>query len=152
MNDLPNLVVMSVKVPVSDLTASRRWYADVFGLREEMEWPDDDDVVRGVAFSGLGDVMLALREHPAAAAATRDFGFLNVGVPSEDDLVTCAAHLDQLSIGHTEVISGATGRLIGFHDPDGHQLSFYAKTSGGVRQDAFHRVRGVPNPATPKPT
>ena len=33
MSELPELQVMSVKIPVSDLAASRRWYADVFGLR-----------------------------------------------------------------------------------------------------------------------
>ena len=81
MNRLPALTVMSVKVPVADLAQSRRWYADVFGLREEMEWPDHDGVVRGIAFAPLGGVVLALREHPEAAAATRRFGFLNIGVP-----------------------------------------------------------------------
>ena len=67
---LPALDVLSVKIPVSDLAVSRTWYAKVFGLREEMEWPDDDGVVRGVGFSGLGVVTLALREHAAAAAAS----------------------------------------------------------------------------------
>ena len=89
MNELPELQVMSVKIPVSDLAASRRWYADVFGLTEVMEWPDADGVVRGVALSGLGTVLLALREHPAAAAATHGFGFVNVQVPGEEDLSGC---------------------------------------------------------------
>lgn len=83
MSELPTLELMSVKIPVSDLTVSRPWYAEVFGLHEVMEWPDHDGVVRGVALSGLGDVLLALREHAAAAAATSGFGFLNVKVPAE---------------------------------------------------------------------
>jgi catechol 2,3-dioxygenase-like lactoylglutathione lyase family enzyme len=152
MNDLPDLHVMSVKVPVSDLAASRRWYAEVFGLREEMEWPDSDGVVRGIAFSGLGEVLLALREHPVAAAATRDFGFLNVQVPEEDDLASCSAHLDRLQVRHTAVISGANGRLVGFHDLDGHELSFYAKTSTGVRDDAIRPVRAAGRHPTPTAT
>src|SRR5215213_4130598 len=98
---LPPLEVLSVKVPVSDLVVSRLWYAQVFGLQEDMEWPDGDGVVRGVGFAGLGQVTLALREHPAAAAATARFGFLNVRVPTEDDLPGCAAHLDALGIEHT---------------------------------------------------
>ncbi len=139
---LPSLDVLSVKIPVSDLTASRGWYARVFGLREEMEWPDGDGVVRGIGFSGLGSVTLALREHPAAAAATEGFGFLNVKVPGEDDLDGCAEHLDALGIRHTPVISAARGRLVGFHDPDGHELSFYAETQQeGVRSDAVRAVR-----------
>src|SRR6478609_8856262 len=114
---LPPLDVLSVKIPVADLSVSRPWYARVFALREEMEWPDGDGVVRGVAFSGLGRVTLALREHAEAAAATDRFGFLNVRVPHEGDLAACAAHLDALAITHTPVISAARGRLIGFHDP-----------------------------------
>ncbi len=139
---LPSLDVLSVKIPVSDLGTSRAWYQRVFGLREEMEWPDGDGIVRGVGFSGLGAVTLALREHPAAAAATDGFGFFNVRVPGEDDLEDCAAHLDGLGIRHTPVISGARGRLVGFHDPDGHELSFYAETHPeGVRSDAVRTVR-----------
>ncbi|CAN5602968.1 VOC family protein [soil metagenome] len=141
MSALPHLQLLSVKIPVADLTASRRWYAEVFGLREALEWPDEDGVVRGIAFEPLESVTLALREHPTAAAATRDFGFVNVRVPAESDLAACAAHLDSLGVWHTEVISGAQGRLVGFHDPDGHELSFYAATTTGVRADAVHAVR-----------
>jgi catechol 2,3-dioxygenase-like lactoylglutathione lyase family enzyme len=145
---LPPLNVLSVKIPVSDLSVSRPWYAQVFGLREEMEWPDADGVVRGVAFAGLGQVTLALREHSEAAAATDGFGFVNVLVPHENDLPACAAHLDALTIAHTPVISGARGRLIGFHDPDGHELSFYAETHPeGVRADAVRGVRPVSSAA-----
>lgn len=141
MSALPQLQVLSVKIPVADLSVSRKWYAEVFGLREAMEWPDEDGVVRGIAFEPLDTVTLALREHPGAAAATRDFGFVNIRVPAEPDLAACAGHLDSLGVWHTEVISGAQGRLIGFHDPDGHELSFYAATTAGVRADAVHAVR-----------
>jgi catechol 2,3-dioxygenase-like lactoylglutathione lyase family enzyme len=141
---LPDLDVLSVKIPVGELAVSRPWYAAVFQLREDMEWPDADGVVRGVGFSGLGQVTLALREHPEAAAATNQFGFLNVRVPAEADLAHCAAHLDALGIPHTPVISAARGRLIGFHDPDGHELSFYAQTHDeGVRPDAVRTVHPV---------
>lgn len=142
MTALPALEVLSIKVPVSDLTASRRWYAEVFGLTEDMEWPDQDGVVRGVSYTGLGAVMVALREHPEAAAATRNFGFFMVRVPDQADLAECAAHLDALLIPHTPVISGARGRLVGFHDPDGHEMSFYAETQiNGVRTDAVRSAR-----------
>lgn len=142
MIEMPVLQILSVKIPVADLTASRRWYADVFGLTEDMEWPDEDGIVRGIAFQPLGTVTLALREHPHAAAATRDFGFVNIRVPAESDLTICAQHLDRLGVGHTDVISGARGRLVGFHDLDGHQLSFYAETTTtDVREDSIHAVR-----------
>ena len=136
MRNLPSLDILSVKIPVSDLPVSRRWYADVFGLVEAIEWPEADGVVRGVAFAGLGNTLLALRQDPARA----DFGFLNIRIPTEDDLAVCSEHLDRLGITHTEVINGATGRLIGFHDPDGHALSFYAEDSMG----AGSGVRTIP--------
>jgi hypothetical protein len=118
-----------------------------------MEWADDDDVVRGVALAGIGQVLLGLREEPAVAAASKQFGFLNVGVPDESDLPRCAAHLESLGIAHTSVITGAQGRLIGFHDPDGRELSSYAVTEqdGVVRSDAMRPVRlasGSPTAAT----
>ncbi len=142
MTNLPHLRVASVKIPVTNLTVSRAWYAKVFDLREVMEWADDDEVVRGVALAGIDDVVLALREEPATATATKGFGFLNIGVPDEMDLAGCAAHLDSLGIRHTVVINGAQGRLVGFHDPDGRELSFYAQTQrAGVRADALRPVR-----------
>lgn len=53
--------IFGVKFPVRDLAASRAWYERVFGLTLEFEFPDDDGVVRGVAYSasGLGDVGVA---------------------------------------------------------------------------------------------
>lgn len=153
MNGLPVLRVLSVKVPVADLAVSRRWYADVFGLAEDLEWPDRDGIVRGIAFAPLAGVVLALREHPEAAAATRRFGFLNIGVLDERDLVECTAHLDRLGIKHTPEISGARGRLVGFHDPDGHELAFYVETEGdGVRDDALRTVRSAGAQSGPEPT
>jgi hypothetical protein len=152
MTKLPNLRVESIKLPVSDLAVSRAWFAQVFDLHETMEWADADGIVRGVAMAGIGQLLLALREDPAAAAATRGFGFLNIGVPDETDLVGCSEHLDALGITHTQVISGAQGRLVGFHDPDGRELSFYAVTDrGGIRGDAMRPVRAVPR-TPPVPT
>lgn len=46
--------IFGVKFPVRDLVASRAWYEKVFGLTLESEFPDDDGVVRGVAYSAPG--------------------------------------------------------------------------------------------------
>lgn len=49
-------------------------------------------------------------------------------------------------------MTGAQGLLIGFHDLDRHELSFYAQTIGdGVRDDARRRVRVV-SPTHPGPS
>lgn len=145
MTSVPQLDVLSVKIPVSDVALSRRWYAEVFDLVEVIEWPEADGVVRGVALTGLGDLLLALRQDPPLALASADFGFLNVKVPTEADLPGCAVHLDRLGIAHTEVIDGATGRLIGFHDPDRHQLSFYAEDPAFAAHSGLRTI-------TPRPS
>ena len=61
--------IFGVKFPVRDLAASRTWYEQVFGLDLAYEFPDDDGVVRGVAYTapGLGDTAVALRERPDVA-------------------------------------------------------------------------------------
>ena len=141
---LPSLDVLSVKIPVSDLAVSRAWYARSSGCARRWSGPTTTGSCAASGFSGLGSVTLALREHPEAAAATDGFGFVNVRVPGENDLDDCAAHLDALGIRHTPVISAARGRLVGFHDPDGHELSFYAEThQTGVRSDAVRSVRAA---------
>jgi catechol 2,3-dioxygenase-like lactoylglutathione lyase family enzyme len=141
MTNLPTLDVLSVKIPVSDIAVSRQWYTDVFGLVVAIEWPEPDGVVRGVALSGIGSLLLALREDPPLAAASVNFGFLNIRIPAEADLPGCAAHLDRLGIAHTDIINGATGRLIGFHDPDGHELSFYAEDPALSARDQLLTIR-----------
>jgi len=42
--------IFAVKLPVRDLAAARAWYERVFDLRPIFEFPDDDGVVRGVAY------------------------------------------------------------------------------------------------------
>jgi len=73
----PALVgIHHVKFPVTDLTRSRAWYERVFGLRLIMEFADEHDgVVRGVAYEipGVPDLMIALRENPAAARGISGF-------------------------------------------------------------------------------
>ncbi len=60
--------IFAVKFPVRDLPAARSWYERVFDLRVIFEFPDDDGVVRGVAYEIPGlDTGLALRERPDVA-------------------------------------------------------------------------------------
>lgn len=80
-------------MPVANLTISRARFAKVFQLIESWSGQTTTGVARGVALAGLGEVLLALREDPLAAAATRGFGFLNIGVPDESDLSGCADHI-----------------------------------------------------------
>jgi hypothetical protein len=46
-------------------------------------------------------------------------------------------------VGHTQVMPVATGVLGGLHDSDGHELSFCARTTAEVRDDARRPFRAA---------
>lgn len=119
--------VHHVKVPVSDLARSREWYADVLSLAVELEFRDDDGVVRGVAFERRGGLTLCLRENPALASAIAGFDPYAVLVPSRRRLDEAAARLDRLGIEHHPVITATLGWLLRVPDPDGIELRFYTQ-------------------------
>ncbi len=125
-----------IKIPVSDLARSTRWYGDVFGLRVTMEFPEADGVVRGLGgdVDGLGPVGLALRENPTAAEGCRGFDPVSFGVDDRAGLAAWASHLDGLGIAHSPVIDASKGWLLVFHDPDGLELHLYSWAEHGIDQ------------------
>lgn len=73
MADVEFTGIHHVKLPVSDLARSREWYERVLGYTIELEFPDDDGVVRGVGgrLTGAG-VPIALRQTHRPRSATLD--------------------------------------------------------------------------------
>ncbi len=65
--------IFGVKLPVRDLAVSRAWYERLFDLRLRAEFPDDDGVVRELAYEipGVPGVDLALRETSGHRRALR---------------------------------------------------------------------------------
>lgn len=126
--------IFAVKLPVSDLQRSRAWYERVFGFEAEMEFPDEDDVVRGVAgrLPGVSDTALALREDPAAARGVAGFNLLNLAVADRAHVEAWAARLDELGVEHSPVIEASIGWIIVLHDPDGIELHLYSRERHGV--------------------
>lgn len=119
--------IFAVKLPVRDLAASRAWYEAVFGLRLEFEFPDDDGVVRGVAYSvpGLGDTGLALRERPDVAGLS-GFDPVVYAVADRAAVDAWAAHLAGLGVPH-RVVEATLGWMLMFHDPDGLEIHLYSR-------------------------
>jgi catechol 2,3-dioxygenase-like lactoylglutathione lyase family enzyme len=117
-----------VKFPVSDLTASRAWYEQVFGFQVMLEFPDEDGVVRGVAGTvpGLGDTGLALRENPEAALAFAGFDPISFGIADRAAAEAWIARLDDLGIDHSPVLEASIGWIVSFHDPDGTEIRLYS--------------------------
>ena len=114
-----------IKVPVTNLARSRAWYERVFELKPTMEFPDDDGVVRGVAYQPLGGFSLALRENPAVARGIAGYDPFAILLQGRADIDAWAARLDSLGVEHSPVIEASIGWMLAFLDPDGLELRLY---------------------------
>lgn len=124
-----------VKLPVTDVGRSRRWYEQVLGLEVEIEFVEEGEL-RGVALRQRdGDLRLALRLEPERARALAGFDPVSLLVDTYDDLKAWVTHLDDLDQAHDGVVQGHQGwALVGLHDPDGVELRLYTRE----RHDGVH--------------
>ena len=143
--------IFAVKLPVADLARSQAWYERVFGFEPELEFPDDDGVVRGVAgrLPGVDGVMLALRESPDHALGVAGFNLVNFSVEDKASVEAWADRLDELGIEHSPVIDATVGWIVVLHDPDGIELHLYSEERHGIEQ-AGRRGYGRPVTASPR--
>lgn len=133
--DAPRLCgVAAVKLPVGSLAVSRAWYDRVFGYAVELEFPDDDGIVRGVAghLVGAPDTWLAMREAPAVAAALSGWNLVNWAVQDRGQVDAWIRRLDTLGVDHSPPIDATVGWMVVLHDPDGHELHLYARAPHGI--------------------
>lgn len=117
-----------VKLPVSDVAASQRWYERVLGLRTVIEF-DEGSELMGVALADPdGSFQIALRRDPERAAALAGFDPIALLVPTRDGVEQWRSHLDQLGQPHGGVLTGHGGGsvLVGLRDPDGIEIRLYA--------------------------
>ncbi|MFI5709310.1 VOC family protein [Kribbella sp. NPDC051620] len=123
--------IFGVKLPVRDLAVSREWYEKVFELTLQFEFPDEEGVVRGVAYeaAGLGNSGLALRERPDIAGLS-GFDPVLFGVKDKAAVDAWQEHLTALGIEH-RLIMATIGWLVVFHDPDGLEIHLYSRESHG---------------------
>lgn len=128
--------VATVKLPVASLETSRAWYDRVFGYDVELEFPDDDDVVRGVGghLAGVPGTFLALREAPEVARALGGWNLVNWAVADRDQVNAWVDRLDELGVAHSPPIDATIGWMLVLHDPDGHELHLYAHQRHGIDQ------------------
>jgi catechol 2,3-dioxygenase-like lactoylglutathione lyase family enzyme len=133
MSDAVLTGVHHVKFAVRDLEKSIEWYERVFGFKAELEFPDEDGVVRGVAGSvpGLGDTGLALRQNPEVAGF-HGFDPVSFGIADEAAAHAWAAHLDELGVEHSGVQNASIGWILVFHDPDGTEIHLYSFAAHGI--------------------
>lgn len=127
-----------VRLTVTDIAASRRFYEDVFGLEVAYALPPEADDATQQALSFLfGGVIYRLPEgqllglRPVGPEGDRfsedrvGLDHLSFGV---DDLDAAVAVLDELGIAHEDVKDLGAARIVELRDPDGIALELYAFT------------------------
>jgi glyoxylase I family protein len=120
-----------VRITVSDIDVSRKFYDDVFGFDVAYEWdPNADEQTKealsflfgGVIYKFAGG-LFGLR--PVAPGQDRfdedraGLDHLSFAVDTYDDLENAAATLDELGIRHEGIKSAGEGlNILEFRDPD----------------------------------
>ncbi|HEU0190772.1 MAG TPA: VOC family protein [Mycobacterium sp.] len=113
--------ISHVRLTVTDIDRSRRFYESVFGWPVAMELPD------GVLYAA-GDSLVGLR--PAASDVFDEnrvgLDHLAMNVASKSELDAAAAHLDSLGVGHEPVKDIGIIYILEFRDPDNIALELCA--------------------------
>lgn len=125
-----------VRLTVTDIDRSRRFYDEVFGLPVAFEVPPDADeqtreqlsfLFGGVIYQ-LGDSLLGLR--PVANDRFDEdrvgLDHLSFAVGSQSELDNAASLLDSLGVHHGGVKDIGAGFILEFRDPDNVALELYA--------------------------
>jgi len=126
---LPLIGVRQIKLPVSNLAVSARWYANLFGLEVANEFFEDGDV-RGVVLADheAGFVIgLRQREYCASTPVMNGFDVCAFMLPTPADMSAVIDRCVELGIEHGAVDDrGAFGIAMDVADPDGTVLRFVA--------------------------
>jgi catechol 2,3-dioxygenase-like lactoylglutathione lyase family enzyme len=130
-----------LRLTVTDLARSRRFYSDVLGFEVAAESPGDvddpavrsdpDQLYGGVVFATSG-MLFGLR--PVADAGDRfdservGLDHLSFAVASREELVQARDRLDEHGVEHGDIkdLTAFGIAILSFHDPDGVNLELTA--------------------------
>lgn len=112
-----------VSIPVSDLAASKAWYARVLGSSVVYELPEQGWCEISTPVTGT---LIGLHQQQGASAGPANA--LGVGVV---DMAAARAHLMALNVRFENDVIEIPGvvKLLYFLDPDGNRMWFYAPAS-----------------------
>lgn len=133
---IPTSAYAHVRLTVTDIDVSRKFYEDVFGLPVAFEMPADADaetreqlafLFGGVIYQ-LGDSLLGLRPVGSGPFDEDSTGLDHVSfaLASRADLDDAATQLDGLGIAHEGVKDIGAGFILEFRDPDNIALELFA--------------------------
>ncbi|MFJ9363945.1 VOC family protein [Nocardia sp. NPDC101769] len=126
--------VHHLKLPVSDLSAGIAWFETALGARrlEKFDHCHPDGTLFGVIMMLPGvAIPVELRLNPLAATAIAGFDPVTLGVDGVEGLRRWAAHLDEVGVEHSPIITGFIGHLIEFRTPDGLCVRIYTNPPNG---------------------
>ena len=119
--------LLQVKIPVTDVAASARWYARLLDMRLAMEFVEDDEL-RGVVLEEPHTrVRIALRDraHASSQPVLAGFDLLNFEMVSLEALQAFAERCEDLGIETTGVHQFHGGAGMDVPDPDGTCIRFH---------------------------
>jgi glyoxylase I family protein len=128
--------IAHVRLTVTDIARSRKFYDDVFGWPIAMALSDDaDEATRdelsflfGGCVYNIGHSLIGLR--PVADDSFDEdrtgLDHMAFAVRSKSELDSAAAHLDELHIAHEPVKDIGFGYILEFRDPDNIALELQA--------------------------
>lgn len=133
---IPTTAYAHVRLTVTDIERSRRFYDDVFGLPVAFELPADaDEATReqlsflfgGVIYQ-LGESLLGLRPVSQDTFDEDKTGLDHVSFKVADQaaLDAAASMLDGLGVDHEGVKDIGAGWILEFRDPDNIALELFA--------------------------
>jgi glyoxylase I family protein len=128
--------IAHVRLTVTDIERSRRFYESVFGWPVLLEMPEDADAALrdrlrflygGVVYE-LGGALIGLRPVAEDTFDENRAGLDHIAfkVASKAELDAAAAHLDDLGIGHEPVKDIGPSYILEFRDPDNIALELSA--------------------------
>ncbi len=129
-----------VALTVTDIDASIAWYAQVFGITQQMEGPHDGGEQRLLADKGW-NLIIVLHRHDAnqkEAFSERRTGLDHFGmaVPTRSELEDWQKHLEKVGVvrsaaadrpcTQSPIADTPFGSILVFRDPDNIQLELFS--------------------------
>jgi glyoxylase I family protein len=129
--------IAHVRLTVTDIAASRRFYDSVFGWPVFAALPDNADAATreqlsflfGGVIYNIGESLIGLRPTGTGTFDEDRVGLDHLAsvLPALADLDQAAAHLDQLGIAHEPIKDIGVAYILEFRDPDNIALELSAR-------------------------
>ena len=120
--------ICQVKVPVTDVERSARWYSALLGLRLVREFVEEGDVAGAVlADQGGGGFVISVRHRERIPGRPEMPGFdlFSLRVQDLESLHALVARCEELGAAHGDLVDrGSDGHHLDVTDPDGTNIRF----------------------------